>query len=259
MGSYEHTQLVRRLKELDDQPRESDQYREWLHASDHLGFVAGNLPPQEIVVYGCGQYSYVHGTIATEAELATYDEGRLYNWGGGPDLCIASYVWGGGRDEVWIERLNGPDHSDSDGDSGHLLFDLSFEGWEGNGRRYIELSQEYAHLTESHWRPEHSAYCRFDANGDIERVASITLASGASEDVTCVSFLWEPLEEYLAANNAVLIRRFDFTLFSPGKFEMWSDRPEERVPNERGLRYRQKVDDSASYTMGVDNPNDQRS
>lgn len=132
-------------------------------------------------------------------------------WAGDPYSSIASYVWGGGRDDVWVERL-----TDSTGlraleGAIQLVFGRTFEGWSGSDRTYFEVNQEYTHITGIHWRPEQRAYCRFDENGDLQQVVSVTGRSDAVKDVLCISFAWEPLEEYLAATNSTLVRRFDFT------------------------------------------------
>jgi hypothetical protein len=82
---------------------------------------------------------------------------------------IASCVYGGGREDVWIER------GVRRGYDGHqngiqLVFSRSFDGWEGPGRTYVEVNQEYAHITGIQWRLERYAYCRFDQRGDLENV-----------------------------------------------------------------------------------------
>lgn len=133
-----------------------------------------------------------------------------------------------------------------------LVFGRTFEGWSGSDRTYFEVNQEYTHVTGIHWRPEHRAYCRFDESGDLEQVVSITARMVNMEDVSCVSFTWVPLEEYLAATNSSLIRRFDFTLLRRGNFTKWPEGPETVIRESDRFFYRQKVNPGmAAYTTGI--------
>lgn len=107
-------------------------------------------------------------------------------------------------------------------------------------------------LTGIHWRPEQRAYCRFDGRGDLESVVSVTAHSDKIGDVLCVSFAWAPLEEYLAATNSSLVRRFDFTLLRRDSFGSWPEGPETVICENEQLFYRQKiVPGVAAYTTGV--------
>ena len=55
---------------------------------------------------------------------------------------------------MWVERgLTGTGTKTLE-DATQLIFGRTFEGWTGPGRNYYELHQEYAHLTDIHWRPE---------------------------------------------------------------------------------------------------------
>jgi hypothetical protein len=133
-----------------------------------------------------------------------------------------------------------------------LVFGRTFEGWSGSDRTYFEINQEYTHTTGIHWRREQQAYCRFDGSGDLEQVVSVTARSDKVKDVLCVSFAWGPLEEYLAATNSSLVRRFDFTLLRRDNFTMWPEGPETVVRESDRLSYRQKVAPGmAAYTTGV--------
>ena len=62
-------------------------------------------------------------------------------WSLNPFNSIASYVWGGGRDDVWIERgLSGTGAKTLE-NAMQLIFARTFEGWTGPGRTYYELHQ----------------------------------------------------------------------------------------------------------------------
>lgn len=133
-----------------------------------------------------------------------------------------------------------------------LIFGRTFEGWTGSGHNYFELHQEYAHLSSIHWRPEKRAYCRFNEHGDLEPVVSVTTREDKGSNVTLVSFKWEPLEGYLVASNASLVRMFDFTLFRRSEFNGWSNEPAQEFYDSNHFFYHRKVmPDNASYTRGV--------
>ncbi|MCB8978281.1 MAG: hypothetical protein H6657_12730 [Ardenticatenaceae bacterium] len=165
---------------------------------------------------------------------------------------IASYVMGGGRDDVWVERGLGMSGARAFENAMQLIFSRTFEGWTGSGQNYFELHQEYAHLNELHWRPERRAYCRFNELGDLESVVSVTTREDNEINMSLVTFKWEPLEEYLLATNASLVRMFDFTLLRHSEFSGWSNESPKKFYNLDHFFYRQQVmANHAAYTRGV--------
>ena len=132
-----------------------------------------------------------------------------------------------------------------------LVFTRTFEGITGKDRSYFEILQEYSHVTEIHWRPELHAYCCFDDNGDLDPIVSITSKEDKGE-VTLVSFKREPLEQYLAATNSVLVRMFEFQLHRGGNFPALPDGPENVINVSDDFFYRQKANPGkAAYTKGI--------
>lgn len=249
MPSYEHKKIVEEIKSLDELPPDREDFATWILAGAHLEFLRRNARSDELVIYGSGDYSFVHAAVVPNDRLAALSQDDLLHWRGTPYTSIASYVYGGGRDDVWLERLT--DSADLEGAT-QLVFGRTFEGWSGSDRTYFEVNQEYTHITDIHWRPEQRAYCRFDENGDLQQVVSVTGRSDTVQDVLCVSFAWAPLEKYLAATNSTLIRRFDFTLLQRNNFTMWPEGPETVTRESDLLFYRQKVDQGmAAYTTGV--------
>jgi hypothetical protein len=219
LSSYEHKQLIKEIELLDKVPDAPDAFASWLQAGAHLDFLRRNARAEEIVIYASGWYSFIHTEVIPHKLVETLSPDDLLKWEGTPFISAASYMWGGSKD-VRVERS--PYTSDPRLKNGiiPLVFGRTFEGWSGSDRFYFEVNQEYTHLTGIHSRPEYLAYCRYDENGDLEKAVSITVRSGAAREISCVSFIWPPLEEYLAATNACLIRRFDFTLYRPGDFTM---------------------------------------
>jgi hypothetical protein len=239
MVTYAHKQVVGAVAALDQVPNIPAAYAMWVRATHHLDFLQTNLPKNELIIYGSGSYSFVH-TVALPAEtLASSNVEDLLSWSDNPFKGIASYVSGGGRETMWIER-----GSDSRGTAAlnagvDLVFGRTFEGWPGSDRSYFEVNQEYTHLAGIHWRPEKSAYCNFDANGDLAERVSITTRK-SQNDVTLVTFTWPTLEEYLSIAGYVLVRMFDFTLLRRGHFNGWGDGPESVVRVSDDFLYRQR-------------------
>jgi hypothetical protein len=96
------------------------------------------------------------------------------------------------------------------------------------------------------------AYCRFDEHGDLDPVVSVTSREDKGSNMALVSFKWEPLEEYLAASDASLVRMFDFTLLRRSGFSGWSNEPTQEFQESDHFFYRRKVMPGyAAYTRGV--------
>jgi len=250
--NYEHKKLIEAITKLDEVPADSHAYSDWIHAEEHLAFLRENAQADELVIYASGEYTFVHSVVVANNRFSPIDQDDLMGWSLNPYLPIASFVTGGGRDDVWVERGLSGTGTQTLENAVQLIFGRTFEGWIGSGRNYYELHQEYAHLSGIHWRPEKRAYCRFNEHGDLEPVVSITTREDKGSNVTLVSFKWEPLEEYLVASNASLVRMFDFTLFRRSGFNGWSNEPPQKFYDSDHLFYRQKVmPDNAAYTRGV--------
>lgn len=251
MVTYAHKKISETILGLDKAPEDAGAFDEWIRAEQHLEYLRVNAGSDELVVYASGPYSFIHSIAVPRDALATEKPEALLNWSANPFTSIASYVSGGGRDTMWIERQK--DHRGSPAlDAGiDLIFGRTFEGWSGSDQTYFEINQEYTHLSGIHWRPERSAYCRFDSNGDLTDSVSITVRQNKRSDVNLVTFTWPELEEYLGIAGYALVRMFDFTLLRYGSFGGWRDGPEEIVRVSDDFLYRQKVQGGAAYTRGV--------
>ncbi len=252
MHNYEHKKLIEAIAKLDTVPAESKPFAEWIEAEAHLDFLRRNARADELVIFAAGEYTFIHSVAVPNDRLASVDQQDLMQWSFNPYSSIASYVTGGGREDVWVERgLSGTGTRTLE-DAAQLIFGRTFEGWTGPGRTYYEIHQEYAHLTGIHWRPEMRAYCRFNDHGDLEAVVSVTSREDKASNIVLVSFKWEPLEEYLAASNASLVRMFDFTLLRRSGFTGWSEEPTQEIIESHDVFYRRKVMPGyAAYTRGV--------
>lgn len=253
MPSYAHKKLAERIAAVDQAPEDEAGFADWIKAGGHLDLLHDNAQDDEIIVYGSGPHFFVHSLVVANDKLTPVNEEDLLGWSCNPFTSIASQVWGGGRNDVWIERGDRHRGADTLSDAMDLVFARTFEGWaDEDERTYFEVHQEYTHLSGIHWRPEHRAYCRFDDNGDLAHVVSVTNKHVTANDVSLVSFSWGPLEEYLTLSNSSLVRMFDFTLLRYGSFGGWPTGAEEYGRHGDNLFWRQKVSGSeAAYTRGV--------
>jgi hypothetical protein len=101
-----------------------------------------------------------------------------------------------------------------------------------------------------HWRPEQRGYCRFDENGDLAPVVSVTTPTSGTK-ISLVTFNRASIDDYLAASNQVLVRLFDFTLLNRSKFSSWGEEKENFFDGSEEIFYKQKICGPAAYTRGV--------
>jgi hypothetical protein len=250
MPSFAHKRLLETILKQDALPSDPTEFSQWVGAPAHLKFLRENALADEVVIYGSGPYTFIHTIAVTDDALAAASEGDLLAWSSNPYTSIASYVSGGGRKDMWIERGH-RDHGSKTLEQGmDLIFGRTFEGWSGADKLYFEAHQEYTHLAGIHWRPEEHAYCRFDDNGDLRHVISIT-ARDNGDDAAVVSFTWDELEEYLTISQSSLVRMFDFTLLKRDEFTSWPDIPEEIYHEATDFFYRQRHCGNCAYTRGV--------
>ncbi|MGO9362537.1 MAG: hypothetical protein ACLP02_03630 [Rhodomicrobium sp.] len=250
MTTYAHKKIVEAIAALDQVPSSPNAFDKWIRAGGHLDYLQTNAKSDEPIIYALGPHTFIYTIAVPSDALALEDPQALLSWSANPCTSIASYVSGGGRDTMWIER--GKHHRGSLAlDAGiDLIFRRSFEGWSGPNRHYFEVNQEYTHLSGIHWRPEQSAYCHFDRNGDLADIVSITLGEKRGA-VSLVTFTWPELEEYLGIAGYVLVRMFDLTLLRYGQFGGWGQGPEDIVRVSDEFLYRQKIAGRAAYTRGV--------
>lgn len=249
LHNYEHKKLIELITKLDEVPEAPHTFSDWIHAEAHLEFLRENARSNELVIYASGEHTFVHTVVAANTRLSPIDQDDLVSWNFDPYAPIASYVMGGGRDDVWVERGSGGSGSK---DTTQLIFGRTFEGWNGTGRNYFELNQEYSHLSGIHWRPERRAYCRIDELGDLESIVSITTREDKGSNMTLVSFKWEPLEEYLLATNTSLVRMFDLTLYRQSEFEGWpNEAPKKYYDSDQFFYHQQVIPNHAAYTRGI--------
>jgi hypothetical protein len=253
MTSFAHTKILKEIAQLDAIPADNAAYKEWTKAEQHLAFINSNGGSDEVVLFASGPFTYIHSLIVANSRLKPLNKNDLLNWSSNPDSSFASYVSGGGREGIWIEREDPGSHgSECLAGAFQIVFRRNFEGWAGADRSYFEINQEFTHLSDIHLRSEHRAYCKYDQLGDLQKVVSISNKADCAPEIQLVSVRWAALENYLAIADASLVRFFDLTLFRAGSFDGWGPAPEAIFDSSDRLFYRQKIAASAAYTRGVE-------
>lgn len=194
MPSYEHKKLIEKISKIDKMPEDQSEYAQWIKATAHLELLRANAEEDEIIVYAGGDYTFIQSVVVRREAIYPLDQDDLLQWSGNLYSGCADYEWGGGRDDVWIYRTAPIDGTKSLSACRAIVFVRTIDGLHDKNRNYFEISQEYAHVTNIHWREAHRAYCRFDRRGDWEPVVSVT-SRETDRDVSLVSFKRNPLED----------------------------------------------------------------
>lgn len=249
MRNYRHDKLIECISQIDQAPDDATAYANWITADLHLDLLRKNAEEDEVIIYASGQHTLIHAVAVNEDVIDPPDIDDLLGWSGNPFRAAAAYTWGGGKDDVWIERGPAIDGSKTLQTARQLVFGRKTPEILGKGSSDIEVAQEYVHLTDIHHHPDHNAYCRPDEHGDLEYVVTITKKVSLGE-ISLITFKREPLEEYLVASRSVLVKMFDFRLWKSGGFNGWPDDLEDVVKRDP-IFYRQINTGIASYTHGV--------
>ena len=250
MPSHQHNTLVEQIQELTLEPSDPVVFERWVAAAEHIAFLDRNAQTDELIVFASGPHCYVRAVSISRDILFPLNQEELLDWSDNQSEPRAFYDSESSNPTVWITKDHSSIGSKPIKQTQQLIFIRHFDGLRGEPS-YCEVLQEYLHLSEIHWRHEHSSFCRFDENGDFDHVVSVTQREDPSK-VTLVSFKREPLELYLAASNSVLLRKFDFTLFRRNQFSSWPDEPETVHLENSTLFYKQRIDPGiAGYAKGI--------
>lgn len=241
MVSFEHKQLLKRIKEADRCPEEDDSYQRWRTGIGHVAILRSDARGNELIVTALSPVSFLHVAVVDANHPGLQDEAGLRDWNCTLfEHTAATRSWVIAGDDVHFEEVERHWGTPTLEDGWPLVYGRSFEGLDGPGSEYFEVAQPYLHHAEAHWRPERSAFCRFDRSGDWDDVVSIS-DSFDPNGLALVSFSRPALDEYLVEHHAVLVRLFDFTYRRLGKDIDWH--PSEFTTQEMtaGLTFTQQV------------------
>ena len=249
MASYEHLQIARMINELDAPPSEGPEHSSWIRAKGHLHLLKQNARENEVIIYASSSPTFIHAVIAQESGTNPPDVDDFLEWDSTPYTVRAGYAWTGQTGDVRVEFTDANSRPSTLTNRQNLVFGRRMEGLDDSYS--YELLQEFAHTTGIHWREEQRAYCQIDENGDIEPIVSITSpdAKGGLVLITCKR---QPLEQYLAATESVIVRFFDFMMVKIDDFESWCGGVRNRKIESTTLFYDQCVHpDGHGFTRGA--------
>ena len=250
MANYNHSQLWRRLQELNVPPVDADDFDKWLRADQFVDLLYDNLDTDEIIVHAFHAHTLIHGVIVDEVALAELDRQYLLHWNPNHSDPRATYSYD--PDNLSIIEQDNVWNTISTSRTPPLVFLRSFDGSKRDDATYPEVLQEFVHANESHWLESENAFCKYNRSGDIEHVATISTDRSEGGYRGLVTVARQPLERYLTATRSALVLLFDFLLLRYGEFDRWPDKPESTQYLNGGIAFRQKVDQTkASYTTGV--------
>lgn len=249
MASHEHLLIARAIDQMDQPPTDEQEYSSWIRAHEHLQLLRQNAIEDEVIIHASSRPTFIHAIIAKESGVTPPDIDDLLDWKSTPYTGRAGYSWTGQARNLRVEFTDTNSRPRTLKHRQNLVFGRRMEGLDDPYS--YELLQEFAHATEIHWREEQRAYCRIDENGDFEPVVSITNTDTRGE-LVLITCKREPLEQYLAATESILVRFFDFTMVKRGHFRSWRGGVRKRKIETQSLFYDQCIHpDGHGFTRGV--------
>ena len=220
--SVEHKRLVADIARRDTSPEDEDMFVVWRTGLGHVDMFRRNAAADpELMVAVSGPVTFVHAAVVEADHPGLSDQEGLLKWSTNPFFqrasTVDSSVHGG------TVRAEPSEHrwgTDSLAGGWPLVYGRDWEAMPGPEGMYYEIAQPYIHHLDVHWTSSRNAYCRFDRLGDWEDVVCIT-QDHRTEGVTLVSFLRDPLDQYLVEHNAVLVQLFEFMFRRPGMMPKW--------------------------------------
>jgi hypothetical protein len=195
---------------------------EWLSSAESsIEFIKENTQSERLVLFASMPHVLIHAVLAPLKNLDPPDQDDLSH-----DFIYIDASWriehasgGGEPDRVYLAPALGS-HGKTLKGGEKLFFKRSFSG---SDARPIELSQKLVHALDLHFIAERKAYCRLDADGDLEDVISIVGQSSGdwTEDVTIVTILAKDFGEYMRLSDMGMVVFFDFTRVPCG-FNGWA-------------------------------------
>lgn len=249
MPSYEHSELLRRLTEIDSRPEHPEARAIWHSGEPQRALLKKVATESEVIIYAAGDSTFIHSVLVPNSALSPIDKDDLLQWNGNP-YHTASYCYGGNRQDVWIENGGQWLGAKTLTTAQQFIYARHFHDYAGELARYEPL-QEFLHVEGLFHLEEERSYCRLDNVGDLDHVISYTVGEHAFE-MSLFSCKWDNLQRYMAVTDQSLLLMFDFTRVHRGNFPGWGGQHEKLNKRAKRFFYREaSASDEASYTRGV--------
>ncbi len=213
-----------------------EEFREWSEQSSFIDLLAEQRKGTSIILYSS---SFNHGSLLLRSilvpikDLDTVKPEDMMHWDVPHESWSCGLVYGGGQPPrlEYDEPLSRIRPSAFRGGQ-QLVFGRSFVG-RTEDKNYYEIAQFLTHAHDLHWTPERRAWCRLDANGDLEDVIKWAEKAGRSGygDATCIAIDREVMEMQMSATGTALVQMFDVTSVG-NNFQGWSEYKADSVENQ---------------------------
>jgi hypothetical protein len=89
LPSFAHKKLIERIARLDETPSDTATYINWIKAGGHLSLLRENADEDELIVYGSGDYTFIHAVVVSNDKLSPINKDDLLRWSCNPYDSIA--------------------------------------------------------------------------------------------------------------------------------------------------------------------------
>lgn len=219
MSSKKQFDALKAIAAIPDADRQA-----WLAAAeDGISFLKANAVSDAVVLYASMPCAWIASAMAVNHHLTPVDREDLREaYLQLDDTWVIQNSFGGDGHRVYLEPPLASASATLEG--GEIpVYRRTFHGM--NRREPLELNQKLIHALGVFYIDHRSAYCRLDANGDLEDVITIHSEEvlGTYDTREMVTIRSKDLAEYLAVSEMTLVRRFDFTRVDHATFSGWGD------------------------------------
>lgn len=197
-----------RLQELTSIPKDTTLYNNWLYQGETIDFIDESMHDDEIILYASMRGVFVVSILVPCVAVNPPDIEDLRSWG-----CNPFDSWGLRGDGSIVPPLV-ESRTKTIAQGQPIVFCRSFDGV-SEYKHYIELSQQFTHITGIHFMPEHHGWCRLNSKGNIERVVQTINQGDVDSDSSMRAVLAKRsfLAEYAGQRDLALLRMFEFTRY----------------------------------------------
>lgn len=245
--------ITARLKTLlTAPPRLEGAFDNWILQQDTPQFLVENANSDEIIIKLGTDYGMLQTVVAPADDVSKADPLELREWDMMHDSWGINYEWGD-KGNLWLSPPFENDRGAVYRSAEAIVVQRSFAGFT-EGRNYFEILQKLTQAFDLHFVAHKKAWCRLDANGDIEPVVQhYQLPEGRHGYVGyAITIKRSVLNTFLVAGRYKAICAFDFTRTDPGSFSGWGEGREQSDISDEGLIYRLTIQPRVgSYLRGV--------